>query len=198
MHVPNQWSQWSYIYMYVKSIDFFLFLRFFGFILDLFRQGGILCFSCYQLLKYHPVFIKCMLFYLDIPVYSYFMPVQGTVKTIDPRCWRWLENCCLKSSPAPRDNRFDCSLNRHDITVLLSYIHAHNHKSTEDDNVSIPYHLPSRLPNELNGHWCAWQEWRTAHRSRAWNSSDPEVEEQSTVSLRRLLLLKFSCNQLKI
>ena len=96
MHVPNQWSQWSYIYMYVKSIDFFLFLRFFGFILDLFRQGGILCFSCYQLLKYHPVFIKCMLFYLDIPVYSYFMPVQGTVKTIDPRCWRWLENCCLR------------------------------------------------------------------------------------------------------
>jgi len=27
-----------------------------------------------------------------------------------------------------------------DIAVLLSYIHAHNHKSTEDDNVSIPYH----------------------------------------------------------
>jgi hypothetical protein len=46
----------------------------------------------------------------------------------------------LKSSPAPRDNSFDCSLNRHEITVLLSYIHAHNHKSTEDDNVSIPYH----------------------------------------------------------
>ena len=61
----------------------------------------------------------------------YFMPVQGTVKTIDPQCWRWLENCCLrlkatvpKSSPAPRDNSFDCSLNRHEITVLLSYIHA--------------------------------------------------------------------------
>jgi hypothetical protein len=30
--------------------------------------------------------------------------------------------------------------NSHEITVLLSYIHAHNHKSTEDDNVSIPYH----------------------------------------------------------
>jgi hypothetical protein len=29
-------------------------------------------------------------------VYSYFMPVQGTVKTTDPRCWRWLENCCLR------------------------------------------------------------------------------------------------------
>jgi hypothetical protein len=57
--------------------------------------------------------------------------------------------------------------------------------------------LPSRLPNELNGHWCAWQEWRTAHRSRAWNNSDPEVGEQSTVSLRRLFS-KFSCNQLKI
>jgi hypothetical protein len=40
-------------------------------------------------------------------------------------------------------------------------------------------------------------EWRTAHRSRAWNSSDSEVREQSTVSLRRLFL-KFSCNQLKI
>jgi hypothetical protein len=28
---------------------------------------------------------------------------------------------------------------RDEITVLLSYIHAHNHKSTEDDNVSIPF-----------------------------------------------------------
>jgi len=46
----------------------------------------------------------------------------------------------LKSSPAPRVNSVDCSLNRHEITVLLSYIHAHNHKSTEDDNVSIPYY----------------------------------------------------------
>ena len=46
----------------------------------------------------------------------------------------------FKSSPAPRVNSFDCSLNRHEITVLLSYIHAHFHKSTEDDNVSIPYH----------------------------------------------------------
>jgi hypothetical protein len=45
----------------------------------------------------------------------------------------------LKWSPAPRDNNFDSSLNRHEITVLLSYIHALNHKSTEDDNVSIPY-----------------------------------------------------------
>jgi hypothetical protein len=43
-------------------------------------------------------------------------------------------------SPTPRDNSFDCSLNRHKITVLLSYMHAHNHKSIEDDNVSIPYH----------------------------------------------------------
>ena len=75
------------------------------------------------------------------------MPVQGTVETIDPRYWRCLENCCLrpkatvpKSSPALRDNSFDCSLNRHEITVLLSYIHAHNHKSTVDDNVSISYH----------------------------------------------------------
>jgi hypothetical protein len=68
---------------------------------------------------------------------------------VDPSLvfWRWLENCCLRpkatvptSSPAPRHNSFDCSLNRHGITVLLSYIHAHNHKSTEDDNVSIPYH----------------------------------------------------------
>jgi hypothetical protein len=41
---------------------------------------------------------------------------------------------------AIRDKSFDCFLNRHEITVLLSYIHAHNHKSTEDDNVSIPYH----------------------------------------------------------
>ena len=50
-------------------------------------------------------------------VYSYFMPVQ--------------------SSPAPWDNSFDCSLNRLEITVLLSYIHVHNHKSIEDDN-TIP------------------------------------------------------------
>jgi hypothetical protein len=42
------------------------------------------------------------------------MPVQGTVKTIVPLCWRWLGNCCLrpqatvlKSSPAPRVNSFD-------------------------------------------------------------------------------------------
>jgi hypothetical protein len=34
----------------------------------------------------------------------------------------------------------------------------------------------------------AWQEWCTAHRSRAWNSSDPEVGEQSTASLYRLFL----------
>jgi len=26
------------------------------------------------------------------------MPVQGTVKTIVPRCWRWLGNCCLRPS----------------------------------------------------------------------------------------------------
>ena len=44
-----------------------------------------------------------------------------------------------KSSPAPRDNRFNCSLNRHDITILLSYMHAHSHKSTANYNVSIPY-----------------------------------------------------------
>jgi hypothetical protein len=67
------------------------------------------------------------------------MPVQGTVKTIVPRCWRWLGNCCLrpkapvpchlqprrqqfpiKSSPAPRDNSFDCSLNRPKATVPKS------------------------------------------------------------------------------
>jgi hypothetical protein len=53
-----------------------------------------------------------------------FMLVQGTVKIIVPRCWRWLGNCCLrpqapvlKSSPAPRVNSFDCSLNNHEITV---------------------------------------------------------------------------------
>ena len=37
----------------------------------------------------------------------------------------------------------------------------------------------------------AWQEWCTAHRSRAWNSSDPEVGEQSTASLYRLFLNFF-------
>jgi hypothetical protein len=36
----------------------------------------------------------------------------------------------------------------HEITVLLSYIHAHNHKSTVDDNVSIPYHL------KIGAHHC--------------------------------------------
>jgi hypothetical protein len=30
--------------------------------------------------------------HMTTTVYSYFMPVQGTVKTIDPRCWRWLGN----------------------------------------------------------------------------------------------------------
>ena len=44
-----------------------------------------------------------------------------------------------KSSPAPRNNRFNCSLNRHAITIVLSYMHAHSHKSTADYNVSIPY-----------------------------------------------------------
>jgi len=24
----------------------------------------------------------------DVTIYNYFMPVQGTIKTIDPRCWR--------------------------------------------------------------------------------------------------------------
>ena len=51
----------------------------------------------------------------------------------------WPEVLEMKSSPAPRNNSFDCSLNRHEITVILTYIHAHNHKST-DDNVSITYH----------------------------------------------------------
>jgi hypothetical protein len=27
-------------------------------------------------------------FLIIVILYSYFMPVQGTVKTIDPRCWR--------------------------------------------------------------------------------------------------------------
>jgi hypothetical protein len=110
--------------------------------------------------------------------------------TIDPRCWIWLENCCLrpkatvhKASPAPRDNSFDCSLNRHELTVLLSCTHAHNHKSTED-NLSIP--LKNWSTTLFWKKYSTWQEWRTAHRSPAWNSSDPEVEEQSTVSLRRL------------
>jgi hypothetical protein len=49
-------------------------------------------------------------------------------------------NCSMPENEAQRDNSFDCFPNRHEITVLLSYIHAHNHKSTEDDNVSIPYH----------------------------------------------------------
>ena len=41
------------------------------------------------------------------------MPVQGTVKPIVPRS----QERVPKSSPGPRDNRFDCSLNRHEITV---------------------------------------------------------------------------------
>ena len=74
------------------------------------------------------------------------MPVQGTVKIIDPRYLGTVafglrrQATVLQSSQAQRDKSFDCFLNRHEITVLLSYIHAHNHKSTEDDNVSIPYH----------------------------------------------------------
>jgi hypothetical protein len=49
---------------------------------------------------------------------------SGNSQNYVPRCWRWLGNCCLrpqakvlKSSPAPRINSFDCSLNRHEITV---------------------------------------------------------------------------------
>jgi hypothetical protein len=38
------------------------------------------------------------------------MPVQGIVP---------------KSSPAPRDNSFDCSLNRHEITVYSFNIGKH-------------------------------------------------------------------------
>jgi hypothetical protein len=52
------------------------------------------------------------------------MPVQGRVKTSVTRCWRWLGNCflrpqatVLKSFPASQVNSFDCSLNRHEITV---------------------------------------------------------------------------------
>ena len=61
-----------------------------------------------------------------------------------------------KSSPAPRDNSFDCSLNRHEITVLLSYIHEHNHKSTEDDNVSIPYHSKIGAPHCFERNTAFW------------------------------------------
>jgi hypothetical protein len=61
-----------------------------------------------------------------------------------------------KLSPAPRVNSFDCSMNRHEISVLLSYMHAHNHKSTEDDNVSIPYHykIGAQLCFERNTAFC--------------------------------------------
>jgi hypothetical protein len=59
------------------------------------------------------------------------MPVQGTVKTIDLGCWKWLENCCLrpketvpKSSPASSDTSFDSSLNRHEITVFVSVLYC--------------------------------------------------------------------------
>jgi hypothetical protein len=50
--------------------------------------------------------------------------------------WELLPEAEVRSqqlSPAPRDNSFDCSL-------FYYHIHAHNHKSIEDDNVSIPYH----------------------------------------------------------
>jgi hypothetical protein len=56
------------------------------------------------------------------------MPVQGTVKTIVPLCWRWLGNCwlrpqatVLKSSPAPRVNGFDCSLGAGDDLGTLAF-----------------------------------------------------------------------------
>ena len=62
------------------------------------------------------------------------MPVQGTLLT---RGAEYDLRTVPKASPAPRDNSFDCSLNRHELTILLSCTHAHNHKSTED-NLSIP------------------------------------------------------------
>ena len=88
----------------------------------------------------------------------------------------------LKWSPAPRDNNFDSSLNRHEITVLLSYIHALNHKSTEDDNVSIPYlvTLEKRLTGMMH---CA--------SFAGMEQFGLEVGEQSTASLYRLFLNFF-------
>jgi hypothetical protein len=86
---------------------------------------------------------------ISLTVYSYFMPVQGSQNywtEVLEMIWELLPEAgddlrtVPKSSPGPRDNNFDCSLNRHEITVLLSYIHAHNHKFTEYDNDSIPYH----------------------------------------------------------
>jgi hypothetical protein len=44
---------------------------------------------------------------VNIYIYSYVMPVQGTVKTIDPRCWRWLENWCLRTEAC---NKINCEL----------------------------------------------------------------------------------------
>jgi hypothetical protein len=100
------------------------------------------------LLLTYSIYFAYAIFVTD---YKKILKIAGGVKQLtvpllpDPNC-SMPENDA-KSSPAPRDNSFDCSLNRHEITVLLSYIHEHNHKSTEDDNVSIPYH--SKIRHEI-------------------------------------------------
>ena len=43
-----------------------------------------------------PQFLNGMICWHYVHVYKIIKQLfQGTVKTIDPRCWRWLENCCL-------------------------------------------------------------------------------------------------------
>ena len=49
-------------------------------------------------------------------------------------------NITLWSFPIPQEKYFDLFPALPLNNCILSYIHAHNHTSTADDNVSIPYH----------------------------------------------------------
>ena len=53
---------------------------------------------------------------------QYVIPVNRTSRGFVVMCIR-PQATVLKSSPAPRDNNFDCSLNRHEITVYYYTLH---------------------------------------------------------------------------
>ena len=58
----------------------------------------------------------------NLTIYSYFMPVQGPVKPIDPRCWRRPQATVRKSSPAPRENSFDLYTSIYEHHFNIFYI----------------------------------------------------------------------------
>ena len=112
---------------------------------------------------------------------------QGTtIQMLFHKTLKWKGmNTGTQSSPAPRDNSFDFPEQTWNHCFIILYT------STTTTNplkmIMSACHTIKKVGTTLFWKkYSIWQEWRTAHRSRAWNSSDPEVGEHSTVSLRQL------------